>query len=140
MAGVNKVILVGNLGKDPEVNTLQTGVKVARFSLATTERFKDKNNNVQETTEWHNIVLLRWNAELAEKYLAKGSQIYLEGKIRTRKWQDKEGKDRYTTDIEGQTIVMMGSKKDTGGASPADEPMPPTIEEELPPPGDDLPF
>lgn len=140
MAGVNKVILIGNLGKDPEVNTTTSGIKVARFSLATTERYRDKSNNLQEVTEWHNIVLWRTNAEIAEKYLTKGSQIFLEGKIRTRKWQDKDGKDRYTTEIEAQSMTMLGSKKDTSGQPASVDPDPATVVDDFTPAGDDLPF
>jgi len=118
MAGVNKVILVGNLGKDPEVNTLQTGVKVARFSLATTERFKDKNNNVQETTEWHNIVLWRAMAEVAEKTVKKGSQLYIVGKIKTRSYVDKDGNNKYITEILADTFLVLDKKQSTGSVSP----------------------
>ena len=91
MAGVNKVILVGNLGKDPEVRHLEGGAAVANFPLATTETYKDKNGNRNEQTEWHNIVVWRGLAEVAEKYLKKGMTIYIEGKLRTRSWDDKEG-------------------------------------------------
>ena len=92
MAGVNKVILVGNLGKDPEVRHLENGAAVANFSVATTESYKDRNTGERrDQTEWHNVVLWRGLAEVAEKYLKKGSQVYIEGKIRTRSWEDKEG-------------------------------------------------
>lgn len=100
MSGVNKVILVGNLGADPEVRHLQNGAAVANFNVATTEVFKDKQTGERrEITEWHRVVAWRWNAEVAEKYLRKGSKVYVEGKLRTRKWQDKDGLDRYTTEI-----------------------------------------
>jgi single-strand DNA-binding protein len=111
MAGVNKVILIGNLGKDPEVRHLEGGTTVANFPLATTETYKDKTGTRQEQTEWHNIVLWRSLAEVAEKYLKKGMQIYIEGKLRTRSWEDKEGHKRYTTEVVGETFTMLGSKK-----------------------------
>lgn len=111
MAGVNKVILIGNLGKDPEVRSLEGGAKVANFSLATTEVYKDKSGQRQDQTEWHNIVLWRSLAEVAEKYLKKGTMIYLEGKLRTRSWEDKEGHKRYTTEVVGETFTILSSKK-----------------------------
>lgn len=111
MAGVNKVILIGNLGKDPEVRHLEGGATVANFPIATTETYKDKNGIRQEQTEWHNIVLWRSLADVAEKYLKKGMQIYVEGKLRTRSWEDKEGHKRYTTEVVGETFTMLGSKK-----------------------------
>jgi len=110
MAGVNKVILVGNLGKDPEVRHLENGAVVANFPLATTESYKDKNGNRQDQTEWHNIVLWRGLAEIAEKWLKKGSSVYIEGKIRARKWEDKDGNTRYTTEILGDNMTMLGGK------------------------------
>ena len=110
MAGINKVILVGNLGKDPEVRYLDSGVAVANFSLATTENYKNKQGERVSQTEWHNIVLWRGLAEIAEKYLKKGSSVYIEGKIRTRKWEDKEGNNRYTTEILGDNMTMLGAK------------------------------
>ena len=112
MAGVNKVILIGNLGKDPEVRHLENGATVASFSLATTESYKDKEGKRIQQTEWHNIVVWRKLAEIAEKYLNKGSNIYLEGKIRTRSWEDKEGNKKYTTEIIGDTFTMLDGKKD----------------------------
>ena len=111
MAGVNKVILVGNLGKDPEVRYLEGGTAVANFTLATSESYKDRNSGERVTqTEWHNIVLWRGLAEVAEKWLKKGSQIYVEGKLKTRQWQDKEGNTRYTTEIVGDNMTMLGGK------------------------------
>lgn len=112
MAGVNKVILVGNLGKDPEVRHLENGAVVANFPLATTESYKDKNGNRQDQTEWHNIVLWRGLAQIAEKYLNKGSQIFIEGKIRSRSWQDKDGNTRYTTEIVGDNMTMLGGRSE----------------------------
>ena len=110
MAGINKVILVGNLGKDPEVRSLDAGRKVANFSLATTETYKNKNGERVEQTEWHNVVYYGPVAEVIEKYLRKGSQIYVEGKIRTRSYDDKEGIKRYVTEIIGDTMTMLGTK------------------------------
>lgn len=112
MAGVNKVILVGNLGKDPEVRHLDGGTAVANFPLATTESYKDKSGQRQNQTEWHNIVLWRGLAEVAEKYLKKGNQVYIEGKLRSRSWEDKEGNTRYITEIVADSMTMLGSKKD----------------------------
>jgi len=110
MPGVNKVILVGNLGKDPEVRYLDSGVAVANFSLATTENYKNKEGERVSQTEWHNIVLWRGLAEVAEKWLKKGSSVYIEGKIKTRKWEDKEGNTRYTTEILADNMTMLGGK------------------------------
>ena len=115
MASVNKVILVGNLGKDPEVRTLDNGAKVASFSLATSETYKDKQGNKQTETEWHNIVAWRGLAEVVEKYMRKGMTVYLEGKIRTRSYE-KDGNKRYTTEIIADTIQMLGKKSDSSEA------------------------
>ncbi len=112
MSGVNKVILVGHLGKDPEVRHLENSVNVASFSLATTETITNKNGEKQDLTEWHNIVVWRGLADVAEKYLKKGKQIYVEGKIRTRSWDDKEGIKRYTTEIVADSFTMLGKKED----------------------------
>lgn len=122
MAGVNKVILVGNLGKDPEVRHLENGAAVANFSIATSETYKDKNGNRQEQTEWHNIVLWRGLAQIAEKYLKKGSQIYVEGKLKTRNWQDKDGNTRYTTEVVGDQMTMLGSRGSGNNESTAPAP------------------
>lgn len=116
MAGVNKAILIGNLGADPEVRSLESGVKVASIRLATTETFKDREGNRSEHTEWHNIVLWRGLAEVAEKYLRKGNSVYIEGRIRTRQWEDKEGNTRYTTEIIADNMTMLGGRRD-GGSS-----------------------
>lgn len=112
MAGVNKVILIGNLGKDPEVRHLENSVAVANFPLATTEVYKDRSGQKQSQTEWHNIVLWRGLAEIAEKYLKKGNQVYIEGKLRTRNWNDKDGNTRYTTEVVADNMTMLGGKKD----------------------------
>ncbi len=109
MAGINKVILVGNLGKDPEVRYLEGGTAVANFTLAASETFKDKNTGERKTsTEWHNIVVWRGLAEITEKYLKKGMQVYIEGKLRTRQWQDKEGNNRYTTEVVSYNFQLLG--------------------------------
>ncbi len=121
MSGVNKVILVGHLGKDPEVRHLENGVNVASFSMATTETITNKSGERQDLTEWHNIVVWRGLADVAEKYLRKGKLIYLEGKIRTRSWEDKEGVKRYTTEVVADTFTMLG-KKDDAGTSPSAAP------------------
>ncbi|MFV1993516.1 MAG: single-stranded DNA-binding protein [Acidiferrobacterales bacterium] len=116
--GVNKVILVGNLGRDPEVRYSANGQAIANVTIATTESWKDKNTGEkQEKTEWHRIVFFGRLGEIAGEYLKKGSQIYVEGRLQTRKWQDKEGKDRYTTEIVANEMQMLGSK---GGAASGD--------------------
>jgi len=150
MAGVNKVILLGNLGKDPEVRTLENGVKVCSFPLATSESYKDRNTGQTITrTEWHNIVMWRGLADVAERFLEKGKQIYVEGKIQTRSYQDKEGNQRYMTEIVANEMTMLGGKSD-GDSSRSERPEPrhesvesgntssnaPDIESEE----DDLPF
>jgi single-strand DNA-binding protein len=138
MAGVNKVILLGNLGKDPEIQNFESGVKKAAFSLATTEVYKNKEGNKIEQTEWHNIVLWRDLAEVAEKYLKKGAQIYIEGKIRTRSWEDKENNKRYVTEIIGDNMTMLRTKKETPhDNSPIESNSNDTI---VTAPDDDLPF
>ncbi len=109
---VNKVILIGNVGKDPEIRHLDTGVAVANFTLATSESYIAKNGEKVTTTEWHNIVLWRGLAEVAEKYVTKGRQLYIEGRIRTRNYDDKDGNKRYITEIYGDVMQMLGSKGD----------------------------
>lgn len=138
MAGVNKVILLGNLGKDPEVRYLEGGTAVANFTLATSETYKDRTSGERKSiTEWHNVVVWRGLAEIAEKYLKKGSQIYIEGKLRSRQWQDKDGNNRYTTEIVADTMQMVGKRDDN--ASNESTPSSPDIENnnEV---DDDLPF
>jgi len=119
--GINKVILVGNLGKDPEVRYMANGGAVCNVTLATSESWKDKQTGEQkDKTEWHNIVFYRRLAEIAGEYLRKGSQIYVEGKLQTRKWQDKNGNDRYTTEIIANEMQMLGGRggsADFGGSS-----------------------
>ena len=115
MAGINKVILVGNLGKDPEVRHLEGGSSVAHFTLATNDYYKDKSGNRVERTEWHNITAWRGLAEMAEKYLKKGQQIYVEGKLRTRQYQDKDSQTRYITEIVADEISMLGGRPHSDG-------------------------
>jgi single-strand DNA-binding protein len=110
MASVNKVILIGNLGRDPETRFLANGDAVTNFSMATTERFKDKSGTQQELTEWHRVSFFGKLAEIASEYLKKGSPVYIEGRIRTRKWQDKEGQERFTTEIVGDRMQLLGSR------------------------------
>ncbi|MCF6180039.1 MAG: single-stranded DNA-binding protein [Geopsychrobacter sp.] len=112
---VNKVILVGNLGKDPELRYTPSGAAVATFSLATTERYKDRDGNRQEKTEWHNIVVWRQLAEICGKFLHKGKQVYIEGKIQTRSYDDRDGNKRYMTEIVADQMQMLGSKNDDQG-------------------------
>ena len=113
---VNKAILIGHLGKDPEVRYMPNGEAVANVTLATSETWKDKSGEKQEKTEWHNLVFYRRLAEIAGEYLKKGSQIYVEGRITTEKWQDKEGKDRYTTKIVANEMKMLDRKSSGGGS------------------------
>jgi single-strand DNA-binding protein len=139
MAGVNKAIIVGNLGRDPEMRYTPSGVPVATFSVATSDEWKDKNTGEkQERTEWHRIVAWRGLAEVCGKYLRKGSQVYIEGKIQTRSWEDRDGVQRYTTEIVAQNMQMLGSPvkqgraQDPEGGYHNDEP--PAL------PEDDIPF
>jgi single-strand DNA-binding protein len=117
MASVNKVILIGNLGRDPEVRYLPSGEAVANVNVATTDVWKDKSGEKQEHTEWHRIAFFGKLAEIAGEYLKKGSPVYIEGRIRTRKWQDKEGQDRYSTEIVADRMQLLGSRSGAGGAS-----------------------
>lgn len=143
MAGINKVILVGNLGKDPEIMTFENGVKRASFSLATTESYKDKDNNWVEQTEWHNIVLWRW---LAEKNLIKGDQIYVEGKLKTRSWDDQDGNKRYITEVVADKVLKLSSRSSqpSGYNAPPPQEAPEQMNNEdtkaPEEPTDDLPF
>ncbi len=156
---LNKVLLIGNAGKDPEVRNLESGAKTASFTLATTERYKDRNGENKEITEWHNIVCWRGLADLAENYIRKGSQIYVEGRIRSRSYTDRDGNTRYITEIQADAIQLLGRKSDNqggnggygsqqGGYAPSAAPRPaapaaapsqaPFVEEGDA--GDDLPF
>ena len=113
---INKAILIGNLGADPEIRYTQSGTPVATFNIATTERWKDKEGQMQEQTEWHRIVVWSRLAEICGEYLNKGSRVYIEGKIQTRKWQDKNGNDRYTTEIVAREMKMLTPRGETGGS------------------------
>jgi len=145
---VNKVILVGNVGRDPEIRHLDNGVAVANFPLATSESYTAKNGEKVTTTEWHNIVLWRGLADVAEKYVTKGRQLYIEGRIRTRSYDDKDGVKKYVTEIYGDVMQMLGSPSGSQGGSNSDNvasagrPTPQANEPELEEPeGDeDLPF
>ena len=120
MAGLNKVILIGHLGKDPELRDV-AGNKVANFTLATSESYKDKSGEKQTVTEWHNLVLWGKIAEIAEKYLKKGSQVYVEGKIMYRSYEDKQGNKRYITDIKVHDLTMLGGKGGNSNSSKGDD-------------------
>lgn len=115
MSGVNKVILLGNLGKDPEVRKLENGKSVANFSIATSETYKDKSGEKVTNTEWHNIVLWSPLAEIAERYVKKGNQIYIEGKLTTRSYEDKEGVTKYVTEIVGRDLTLLGGNSPQAG-------------------------
>ncbi|MCC6385293.1 MAG: single-stranded DNA-binding protein [Bacteroidia bacterium] len=145
MSGVNKVILVGNLGKDPEVRHLDSGVVVAKVVLATSEVFKKSDGTKVETKEWHNVVMWRGLAETAEKYLRKGSLIYVEGKLRTRSWEES-GVRKYSTEVVADTMTMLGRKPDDATIAQVEEELKKTPSDlpansaPIPEPGDDLPF
>ena len=146
MAGVNKVILVGNLGADPEVRSLESGVKVANFRIATSERYKDKNGNQVENTEWHSIVVWRGLADITERYLKKGSQVYVEGKLKTRSWDDQNGNKRYATEVVADNMTMLGGRTEGGGDAAQAPPQQSPSQTNTPPAAslddidDDLPF
>jgi single-strand DNA-binding protein len=116
MRGVNKVMLIGNLGKDPDVQQLEGNIAVAKFPLATTETYKDRTGKLVSQTEWHTVVLWRGLAELAQKFLHKGSLIYVEGRLRTRSWEDKEGHKKFATEIVGDNLIMLDKRADASGA------------------------
>ena len=136
---VNKVILIGNVGADPDVKYLEGGVAVARFSLATSEVYNNKNGERVTQTEWHNIVLWRNLAQIAEKYVRKGMMLYIEGRIRTRSWDDQNGVKRYTTEIYGDNFQMLSRKQDNG-EKPQDTSMPQAPDLGGNDDSDDLPF
>lgn len=125
MASVNKVIIIGNLGRDPEMRYMPSGDAIANLRIATTDTWKDKEGNKQEATEWHSVSFFGKQAEICGQYLKKGSAIYVEGSLRTRKWQDKEGNDRYTTEIRGDRMQMLGGRSGGGGSGMADYDAPP---------------
>jgi len=112
MRGVNRVMLIGNLGKDPDVQVLEGNIAVAKFPLATTETFKDRGGKLVSQTEWHTVVLWRGLAELAQKYLHKGSLVYIEGRLRTRNWDDKEGHRKFATEVVGDNLIMLDKRTD----------------------------
>jgi len=122
MAGVNRVILIGNLGREPEIRSFEGGVKKASFPLATTETYRNREGERTEHTEWHNLILWRGLAEIAEKYLHKGSSIYVEGRIRSRSWEDPSGQKKYITEVEVLNMVMLGGKRDEGNGASAQPP------------------
>ena len=149
MASLNKVMLIGNLGKDPEVRYTASGTAVASFSLATSERFKSKSGEWEDKTEWHNITLWGRLAEIAGEYLSKGKTVYIEGRLQTRKWQDRDGKDRYTTEIVGEKMQMLSGRGEGGGGGRQGGGRPsgqdeyggaPSYEEPVFNPDDDIPF
>ena len=156
---INKAILIGNVGQDPEIRytgDVNNGTKVATFRLATTERYRDRSGNLQEHTEWHNVVVWRNTADVVEKYVKKGTQVYVEGRIRTRSWDDQTGNKRYTTEIMADTLQLLGKRTDNpAGSTPAGyaAPAQPSYSQPAPTaaaatqanlvsedPGDDLPF
>lgn len=140
MAGINKAILVGRLGKDPEIRYTPSGTAIANFTMATSENYKDKDGQKQERTEWHRIVAFGKLAEICGEYLAKGKQVYIEGRIQTRSWDDKDGNKKYMTEIVANTMQMLGKPEDTsalgGGqtiiAESAVHPEPSPVDEDVP--------
>ena len=142
MAGVNKAILIGNLGRDPELRYTQSGQAVVNFSIATSENWTDKNGERQERTEWHRIVVWGKTGENCARFLSKGRTVYVEGRIQTREWEDREGQKRTTTEINAQTVTFLGSAG-PGRAGESGDPAPPEPSPDSgsgPPPPDDVPF
>ncbi|NCI45366.1 single-stranded DNA-binding protein [Sediminibacterium soli] len=142
MRGVNRVMLIGNLGKDPDVQHLEGNIAVSKFPLATTETYKDRSGKLVSQTEWHTVVLWRGLAELAQKYLHKGSLIYVEGRLRTRSWEDKEGNKKFATEVVGDNLIMLDKRGEGHGGQGGD-----SLEgyngDDVPPPtdpGETLPF
>ena len=146
MSGVNKAILVGHLGADPELRHTQSGTAVATFRIATTERYNDRSGERQERTEWHRVVAWAKLAEICNTYLKKGKQVYIEGRIQTRQWEDQSGNTRYTTEIVANNMVMLGRAGDVADDIPAQQSPPDTVAQESGSGGgggsddDDLPF
>lgn len=145
--GVNKVILIGNLGRDPEVQTFDNDLKKATISVATTEVYRGRDGGKEQHTEWHRVILWRRLAEIAESYLRKGNQVYIEGRIRTRQYDDKDGITKYITEIEGQNLTMLGGRDSSNGAPPAPQQVPDDkpvnkedVKEDIEDESDDLPF
>lgn len=143
MRGVNRVMLIGNLGRDPDVQHLEGNIAVAKFPLATTETFKDRAGKLISQTEWHTVVLWRGLAELAQKYLHKGSLVYIEGRLRTRSWEDKEGVKKFATEVVGDNLIMLDKRTDGGPIHPNVDGMDNYSSQDIPPMGDsapDIPF
>ena len=140
MASVNKVILIGNLGRDPELRYTQGGQAVANFTLATNERFSTKDGDKQERTEWHRIVAWGRTGELCAQYLSKGRSVYLEGRLQTREWEDTEGQKRRTTEIVAQTVQFLGGRGEGGPGGPSSPSAEGGFDSGGPPPPDDVPF
>jgi len=138
MAGINKAILIGNLGRDPELRYTQNGQAVANFPVATTENWNDKNGQRQERTEWHRIVVWGKSAEHCAQYLSKGRSVYCEGRIQTREWEDKDGNKRWTTEINASTVQFLGSPR--GSGAPGRDEGYESPSEPSGPPADDVPF
>ena len=136
MRGVNRVMLIGNLGKDPDIQFLEGNIAVAKFSLATTETYKDRSGKLISQTEWHTVVLWRGLAELAQKYLHRGSLVYIEGRLKTRSWEDKEGNKKFATEIVGDNLIMLDKRSDgsqgsfdnSEGSPPGSGELPPSEE------------
>lgn len=148
MRGVNRVMLIGNLGRDPDVQYLEGNIAVAKFPLATTETFKDRAGKLISQTEWHTVVLWRGLAELAQKYLHKGSLVYIEGRLRTRSWEDKEGNKKFATEVVGDNLIMLDKRSDHSSHGPThsenaegfNADVPPPVGESGATPSQDLPF
>lgn len=134
---INKAILIGNLGSDPEVRYTQSGAAVANFTIATTEKWKGQDGQMQEQTEWHRIVAFARLGEICGEYLSKGSKVYIEGRIQTRKWEDKDGNSRYTTEIVAREMKMLDSKGASSGATNYSNQEPPVPEPRM---GEEVPF
>ncbi len=132
MRGVNRVMLIGNLGKDPDLQFLEGNIAVAKFSLATTESYKDKNGKLMSQTEWHTVVLWRGLAELAQKYLHKGSLVYIEGRLKTRSWEDKDHNKKFATEVVGDNLIML-DKRSEGTHSGGDAEGIPGTDTDIPP-------
>jgi single-strand DNA-binding protein len=146
MAGVNKVIILGNLGLDPEIRTLESGAKLARLRIATSESYTTKDGQKVENTEWHSVTVWRQLADIAEKYLAKGRQVYIEGKLQTRSWKAEDGSDRYATEIVGERLQLIGGRPENTDNSTQNRPASQTAQTTAPQTSDsssdddDLPF
>ena len=143
MRGVNRVMLIGNLGKDPDVQYLEGNIGVAKFSLATTETYKDRAGKLISQAEWHAVVLWRGRAELAQKYLHRGSLVYIEGRLRTRSWEDKEGNKKFATEVVGDNLIMLDKRSEAGGHNHSHENIEGVSGADVPPIGEsseDLPF